>query len=57
MISFVLNGEDHTAENISPTMTMLDYVRGVAGLPGIAVGEQLAAVVDHKDIKQSGLNC
>ena len=38
MISFVLNGEDHTAENISPTMTMLDYVRGVVGLQGTKEG-------------------
>ncbi|MEE2722372.1 MAG: xanthine dehydrogenase small subunit [Pseudomonadota bacterium] len=38
MISFVLNGEDHTAENISPTMTMLDYVRGVVGLRGTKEG-------------------
>jgi len=38
MIRFILNGEDHAAENVSPTTTMLDYLRGDIGLTGTKEG-------------------
>ena len=38
MIRFTLNGDAHEAEGISPTMTMLDYVRGPLGLTGTKEG-------------------
>ena len=38
MIRFILNGEDHVAEDVSPTTTMLDYVRGEVGLTGTKEG-------------------
>ncbi|MGB0630234.1 MAG: xanthine dehydrogenase small subunit [Alphaproteobacteria bacterium] len=38
MIRFILNGEDHAAEGVSPTTTMLDYIRGDIGLTGTKEG-------------------
>ena len=38
MIRFILNGEDHAADGISPTITMLDYIRGNIGLIGTKEG-------------------
>lgn len=38
MIRFILNGEQHAADGVSPTTTMLDYVRGELGLTGTKEG-------------------
>jgi len=37
-IVFLLNGAPHAVEGASPTMTVLDYLRGVAGLTGTKEG-------------------
>ena len=38
MIRFILNSEEHAAENVSPTTTMLDYVRSHLSLTGTKEG-------------------
>lgn len=38
MIRFILNSEEHAAENVSPTTTMLEYVRSHLSLTGTKEG-------------------